>query len=460
MCGSGTFLTEGGLDRGRCGAGARSRVFRLHRLARSRRRAVGAAARGGARAPRRAHAAALHLGFGHRCGCGAHGDRQRRARRRRRVGARREARARAMSPRRGPSRAGRWRIRPTASASARSRVCPRCTANSARVLRERFQGWQAAILTGNPPLARNLGVYAKRTHRVFNGTIECRLLRFDLNEASAQRPAEEVRADWSSRPGAQMFANRLRKNLQRLEPWAEREHIDCFRVYDADMPEYAFAIDLYGREPRHVYVQEYAAPKTVESGERARAPPRGRWRCCRRCCRCRWRTCTRGCANRRRAPSSTKSATTRPSATRCRKAGSKFWVNFRDYLDTGLFLDHRIVRGDAARLGQGRRFPEFVLLHRQRHGVRRGRRRAQQRERRSVQHLSRLGARQSAVERLRRSRARTVPRGLPAMAGEPGAVGAALRFDFRRSADLLQFQAHGGRARRAARSCRHDPPLA
>src|SRR4029077_10185935 len=112
----------------------------------------------------------------------------------------------------------------------------------AAVLRDRFMGWQAAILTGNPPLARNLGIYAKRTHRVYNGGIECRLLRFDLNEASAQRPQEEVRADWSSRPGAQMFANRLRKNLQRLDPWAAREHIDCFRVYDADMPEYAFAI--------------------------------------------------------------------------------------------------------------------------------------------------------------------------------------------------------------------------
>jgi len=69
-------------------------------------------------------------------------------------------------------------------------------------LRDRFQGWQAAILTGNPPLARNLGIYAKRTHRFYNGTIECRLLRFELNAASEQRPAEEVRADWSSRPGA------------------------------------------------------------------------------------------------------------------------------------------------------------------------------------------------------------------------------------------------------------------
>jgi 23S rRNA (guanine2445-N2)-methyltransferase / 23S rRNA (guanine2069-N7)-methyltransferase len=212
------------------------------------------------------------------------------------------------------------------------------------VLRDRFQGWQAAILTGNPPLARNLGIYAKRTHRVFNGTIECRLLRFDLNEASAQRPAEEVRADWSSRPGAQMFANRLRKNLQRLDPWAEREHIDCFRVYDADMPEYAFAIDLYGRESRHVYVQEYAPPKSVNqesARERRREAlavlpevlgvplPQVHTRV-------------------RKPQKGAEQYEKRDSAAErhaVQEGGLKFWVNFRDYLDTGLFLDHRIVRG-------------------------------------------------------------------------------------------------------------------
>ncbi len=211
------------------------------------------------------------------------------------------------------------------------------------VLREHFQGWQAAILTGNPPLARNLGIYARRTHRFFNGSIECRLLRFDLNEASAQRPAEEVRADWSSRPGAQMFANRLRKNLQRLDPWAQRERIDCFRVYDADMPEYAFAIDLYGRETRHVYVQEYAPPKTVNqesARERRRealavlpevlAVPLAQVH-----------------SRVRKPQKGSEQYEKRDSAAErhaVEEGGLKFWVNFRDYLDTGLFLDHRIMR--------------------------------------------------------------------------------------------------------------------
>jgi 23S rRNA (guanine2445-N2)-methyltransferase / 23S rRNA (guanine2069-N7)-methyltransferase len=196
-----------------------------------------------------------------------------------------------------------------------------------------------------------LGVYAKRTHRVFNGDLECRLLRFDLDAASAVRPREAVRADWAARAGAQMFANRLRKNLSRLEPWAERERIECFRLYDADMPEYAFAIDLYGREPRHVYVQEYAAPRTVDpesARERRRevlsvipdvlAVPLTRLH------------------SRLRKPQKGVAQYERRAATKERhvvhEGGLKFWVNFRDYLDTGLFLDHRLIRGwlrEAAR---------------------------------------------------------------------------------------------------------------
>jgi 23S rRNA (guanine2445-N2)-methyltransferase / 23S rRNA (guanine2069-N7)-methyltransferase len=211
-------------------------------------------------------------------------------------------------------------------------------------LRERFQGWQAAILTGNPPLARNLGIYAKRTHRFYNGTIECRLLRFELTEANEQRPAEVVRADWSSRPGAQMFANRLRKNLQRLDPWAVREKIDCFRVYDADMPEYAFAIDLYGRGARQVYVQEYAPPKTVDQ-ESARERRREALAVLPEVLSV---PVSQIHSRVRKAQKGSEQYEKRDSQAErhaVQEGGLKFWVNFRDYLDTGLFLDHRIVRG-------------------------------------------------------------------------------------------------------------------
>jgi 23S rRNA (guanine2445-N2)-methyltransferase / 23S rRNA (guanine2069-N7)-methyltransferase len=213
-----------------------------------------------------------------------------------------------------------------------------------RVLRERFHGWQAAILSGNPDLARHLGMYAKRTHRVFNGDIECRLLRFDLGETREPRTPEAARAERSKRPGAQMFANRLRKNLARLDPWAERERIDCYRLYDADMPEYAFAIDLYGREPRHVCLQEYAAPKSVDvQGARERrrdvlaALPQVLQVPLEQI-HSRVRKPQKGAEQyEKRALDTGRMAV--------REGGLEFWVNFGDYLDTGLFLDHRIVRG-------------------------------------------------------------------------------------------------------------------
>jgi len=212
-----------------------------------------------------------------------------------------------------------------------------------RVLREQFGGWQAAILTGNPPLARNLGLYATRAHRVFNGDIDCRLLRFDLGAPRAPRPPEAARADWSTRPGARMFANRLRKNLQRLEPWAASEHIECFRLYDADMPEYAFAIDLYGHEPRDVFVQEYEAPRSVDpAGARGRrrevlaalpdvlSVPLAR-------VHSRLRKPQKGSAQYGKRTARTERAVVG-------EGGLRFWVDFHGYLDTGLFLDHRIIR--------------------------------------------------------------------------------------------------------------------
>ena len=58
-----------------------------------------------------------------------------------------------------------------------------------------------------------------------------------------------------------MFANRLSKNLRHLRKWAAREHITCYRLYDADLPDYAVAVDVY---EDWAHVQEYAAPRTVD----------------------------------------------------------------------------------------------------------------------------------------------------------------------------------------------------
>lgn len=61
---------------------------------------------------------------------------------------------------------------------------------------------------------------------------------------------------------AEDYANRLRKNLKKFEKWARQEGIECYRLYDADLPEYNVAVDRYAD---WVVVQEYAPPKTIDA---------------------------------------------------------------------------------------------------------------------------------------------------------------------------------------------------
>ena len=228
-----------------------------------------------------------------------------------------------------------------------------------RGLREHFQGWKAAVLTGNPPLAKAIGIHARRSHTLFNGRIECRLLRFEISPEDFQqpRPLPPDAAETRARPGAQMFANRLRKNVKAALEWAQRESIDCFRIYDADMPEYAFAIDQYGDGAgnRWVVVQEYAPPRTVDvRAARQRRdealavvpheldiPPE--------------RMFVRERRQQKQHAQYEQLAREREFEM-VREQPYRFLVNFTDYLDTGLFLDHRPTRRLIGELAAGKRF--------------------------------------------------------------------------------------------------------
>jgi 23S rRNA (guanine2445-N2)-methyltransferase / 23S rRNA (guanine2069-N7)-methyltransferase len=235
-----------------------------------------------------------------------------------------------------------------------------------RRLREGYLGWQAAVFTGNPPLGRALGIEARRVHRMMNGPIECRLLRLEVAPGRFQRPRDPSRpppfdaAAARARPGAQMFANRLAKNLRELSAWAARERVACYRLYDADMPEYAFAIDLYRSAPdadarRWLLVQEYAAPATVDR-DRARAR--------------REEVLSVLAEVTGVAPEATYMRVRRPQKGKAQygklneegrfevveEGGLRFAVNFTDYLDTGLFLDHRLTRARIRGLAGGKRF--------------------------------------------------------------------------------------------------------
>jgi 23S rRNA (guanine2445-N2)-methyltransferase / 23S rRNA (guanine2069-N7)-methyltransferase len=155
-----------------------------------------------------------------------------------------------------------------------------------------------------------------------------------------------------------MFGNRLAKNIKQLKGWAEREQVSCYRLYDADMPEYSFAIDRYTEfdgANTWLYVQEYAAPKTIdpEAVQRRRAEalaalpgvtgiPVEQIHLRQR------RRTTRGDQYEKLAESA--------DFKLVAEGGLRFWVNFTDYLDTGLFLDHRVTRERLRADAKNRRF--------------------------------------------------------------------------------------------------------
>ena len=143
-------------------------------------------------------------------------------------------------------------------------------------LKTQFPGWRAAVITSDKTLGKAIGIRAQRIHKLLNGALECQLLHFSIEpqwfmhfnataDTSIDDKAQQSDAtaprdnSLANSEGAQMFANRLRKNLKSLSRWRTQNDIHCYRLYDADMPEYALAIDVYQGKQTWVNVQEYAA---------------------------------------------------------------------------------------------------------------------------------------------------------------------------------------------------------
>jgi len=200
-----------------------------------------------------------------------------------------------------------------------------------------FQGWQAAFLTSNPMLAKATGLRSNKQYALFNGQLECKLYCLTLNSEN-QLKNNVDRASFSS--GAQMLANRLQKNYQHLSKWAKRENIQCYRVYDADLPEYAYAIDLYND---YAVLQEYAAPASIavhkaekRSLEVMQVVPTALGIDPNK-------LIIKQRKQQKGSQQYQKERETRRTMV-VNEGAAKLIVNLYDYLDTGLFLDHRPLR--------------------------------------------------------------------------------------------------------------------
>ncbi|NOR81245.1 MAG: bifunctional 23S rRNA (guanine(2069)-N(7))-methyltransferase RlmK/23S rRNA (guanine(2445)-N(2))-methyltransferase RlmL, partial [Methyloprofundus sp.] len=237
-----------------------------------------------------------------------------------------------------------------------------------QVLKEQFKHWQAAMIISDPELGFRLGIRSQKPITLFNGALECKLLRFTIEEKSffipkaksQQERIEQVIAptDNTESPdnlSAEMFANRLQKNIKKLSKWLKRQDIHCYRIYDADLPEYAIAVDVYQGEKTWVNVQEYQAPKTV-SQEKANSRLSAalieiakRFNIPREQVFLKIRSKKRGIDQYEKQANQGKFEI-------IEEHGARFYVNFSDYLDTGLFLDHRPIRIKIQQQAQHKHF--------------------------------------------------------------------------------------------------------
>ncbi len=227
-----------------------------------------------------------------------------------------------------------------------------------QVMKQHFNGWQAGVFTAKPELGKQLGLRARKTHSLFNGALACKLLHFTIAPEWHRhtRPFPRPLPVDQRSPHSDMFANRLRKNRKRLQRWLKREAIHCYRLYDHELPDYAFAIDIYqGDEGRWVLVQEYQAPASIDPGK----------------ARLRTKEALGVVLDelaidenhlfyKMRRPQKGHEQYQKLMATGefqvVREGGHRFLVNLSDYLDTGLFLDHRPTRRLIQQLARGRDF--------------------------------------------------------------------------------------------------------
>ncbi|MBN2051617.1 MAG: bifunctional 23S rRNA (guanine(2069)-N(7))-methyltransferase RlmK/23S rRNA (guanine(2445)-N(2))-methyltransferase RlmL [Spirochaetales bacterium] len=225
-----------------------------------------------------------------------------------------------------------------------------------RVFRSSFPGWSVSILSPDEGFQKSAGMKADRVNTMFNGPIECRLYHFEIF-SGADRKAFTEKADEGLSPGGEMFHNRLRKNLKHLKAWKEREKITCYRLYDADMSEYALAADLYqdvfGKI--RVHVQEYAPPPEID---KARSATRLKDACTviRREFGLSREDLILKVRRRQRGDSQYTRIAETTERFKIEEQGLRFLVTLTDYLDTGIFLDHRQTRELIRRLSEGKRF--------------------------------------------------------------------------------------------------------
>ncbi|WP_315710462.1 bifunctional 23S rRNA (guanine(2069)-N(7))-methyltransferase RlmK/23S rRNA (guanine(2445)-N(2))-methyltransferase RlmL [Brenneria uluponensis] len=214
-----------------------------------------------------------------------------------------------------------------------------------RKMKSEFGGWQLSLFSASPELLSCLQLRADRQFKAKNGPLDCVQKNYQLAESSGVSVATM----------AEDFANRLKKNLRKLDKWVKQQGIECYRIYDADLPEYNVAVDRYGS---WVVVQEYAPPKSIDA-QKARQRLFDVINATLSVLDVPANQLVLKTRERQKGKNQYGKLAQKGEFLLVQEYNAKLWVNLTDYLDTGLFLDHRIAR---KMLGEMSKDKDFLNL--------------------------------------------------------------------------------------------------
>jgi 23S rRNA (guanine2445-N2)-methyltransferase / 23S rRNA (guanine2069-N7)-methyltransferase len=215
-------------------------------------------------------------------------------------------------------------------------------------LKSEFGGCQVSIFSSSDELLSCLRMRAEKQYKLNNGALPCHQKNYSI---SARERSEEEQQSQSTQI-APDFSNRLKKNIGKIGKWAKREGLDCYRIYDADLPEYNVAIDVYQDQ---LVIQEYAAPKNIPE-EKAKRRLTDIIRAAIQVTGTNANNVVLKVREKQKGTSQYQKFGQQSQTMEVSEYGVKLIVNLHDYLDTGLFLDHKITRRKLGEMAQGKDF--------------------------------------------------------------------------------------------------------
>ena len=220
-------------------------------------------------------------------------------------------------------------------------------------LKKEFCGWNVSVFSSESTLLDCLRMRACRQFKAKNGPLDCVQKNYQVSERKSNEIQVENELEFNrTSEVATDFANRLQKNIKKISKWAKQQGLDAYRLYDADLPEYNLAVDRYAD---YIVVQEYAAPKNIDENK-ARQRLLDAVTATLHVTGVETNKLILKVRQKQKGTNQYEKLANKGEYFYVNEYGVQLWVNLTDYLDTGLFLDHRLTRKMIGELAKGKDF--------------------------------------------------------------------------------------------------------